>query len=134
MSAFDVLLVGVSQMERTILEHFIGENLSYAYADSPDQVSKFTKQKKPEITICDVETPGIDAREICNSLNSEADSKPCVFLSSRDLHTERRKSLLKFKNCYLTRPYSQEQLSQAVLFASGQSSNYPDDDLVQASH
>ena len=131
MSHLDILLVGVSQMERTILEGFIGEGVSFSYADSPNQISQIAKQKNPKITICDAETPGVDVRKICDSLET---SKPCVFLSSRDKDTERRKSLLKFKNCYLTRPYSEEQLSQAVLFATGQSGNYPGDDMILATH
>ena len=115
MSHLDVLLVGVSQMEQTLLENFFDEDTSFSFADTANQASLIAKEKKPEVTICDAEAPGVDIRQICNDLNTNS---PCVLLSSRDKDSERRKSLLKFKSCYLTRPYSQEQLTQAVSIAA----------------
>lgn len=113
MSMLDVLFIGVSDIEQVLLENFIDNPLQVRVANNLSQVESQLQAKKPALTICDAEIPGLDIRNLCDASLFEK----CVILSSRDKHIERRKSLLQVEERYLTRPYSQEQLNQAISVA-----------------
>jgi len=109
----DVLLVGTDATEQYILSNFLDFTSKITHANSYHQAQNILKTKKVGITICEAEIQGLDYRTLCKELVE----KPCVFVSSRDRDTERRKCLLKIQDCYLTRPYSLEQLLNAVSIA-----------------
>ncbi len=115
-TALDILFVGdhaQNKVDHILIDNFLGEHTRVRFVDSYEQAEDEFSRQPPDITICEAELRGVDVRKIC----AELVKKACVFISSRDRDSERRKCLMKIKECYLTRPYSREQLVNAVATA-----------------
>lgn len=108
----NLLYVGVDEVEQSLIEAFLGSPslLVATQASSYEQVQALVDQAQPDVAICEVERYGLDVRRICADLLD----KPCIFVSSRDRDIERRKCLLEYEDCYLTRPYSPQQFHHAL--------------------
>lgn len=112
----DVLFVGHranNEIDHILITDFLGDKAQVRFAESYEMVEDAFEKQPPDVTICEAELRGVDVRKICDDLVNKA----CVFISSRDRDSERRKCMLQVRECYLTRPYSREQLLKAVTTA-----------------
>ncbi len=107
----DILFIGNNEVDQILVEEYLRPRGGiYFSANSYEQVEQLLREYSPEVTICENDLYGVDIRKICIDLLG----KPCVFLSSRDRISERRKCMLQVRDCYLTRPYTEDQLIKAV--------------------
>ncbi len=106
----DVLFVSNNEIDEMLISGYLDTEARIRMVDTFEEVERALQEFTPSVTICEAELRGTDVRKIC----SELLEYPCVFISSRDRDSERRKCMLKLRECYLTRPYSPEQLNRAV--------------------
>ena len=106
----DILFVGVDEIEESLVTLFLETPARLHHASNLDEAKEAILNYQPQLLICEAERPGLDVRKLC----TDNDLANCIFLSSRDKDLEKRKCMLKIEDCYLTRPYSQEQLLNAV--------------------
>jgi DNA-binding response OmpR family regulator len=109
----EILFVGVDQMEASLVIQFLDITVKTEFAYSLGQAQELLSGHSYKIVICEAERRGLDVRKLFD----HQDTSSFIFLSSRDRDLEQRKSMLKIKDCYLTRPYSAEQLQKATLAA-----------------
>jgi len=110
----NALFVGVDSTERFLIEEIIGQPMHSCTVHTYNKAREVLQDKKFNIVFCEAEKKGLDAREVSNQLSAQQ----CIFVSSLDSDQERRKVLLAQKACYLTRPYSANDLFHAISVAS----------------
>ncbi len=108
-----VLFIGVNDIEEEILQAYYKDDAQFYSVRNYSELLDNYEDIKPTVTICEAEMPGMDLRLFCEKLSDV----PCIFVSSRDKDIERRKCYLRIKECYLTRPYSEEQVKKALYTA-----------------
>lgn len=112
----DYVVIGADSINQLIIENHlqdISTEPKVEFVDSYIHAEEILKSNFVGVTICEAETEGLDYRKLCK----EFTNRPCIFISSREKDEERRKCLLQYKECYLTRPYYPEQFRQAVSVA-----------------
>ena len=109
MSMLEVLFVGVSDVERILVENYLDIPIHATVANNTSQARNHLQHKASCVAIFDAEVPGLDVRKLL----SDGKFHQYIILSSRDSDIERRKSLLKSRERYLTRPYSEKQFCHA---------------------
>lgn len=74
------------------------------------------KQEKPDLIICDIMMPVLDGYGVLKAMNSNPDYVhiPFVFLSAKTEHTEVRKGMNLGADDYLTKPFTEKELLDAI--------------------
>lgn len=74
------------------------------------------KQEKPDLIICDIMMPELDGYGVLKALNSNPDYVhiPFIFLSAKTEHTEVRKGMNLGADDYLTKPFTETELLDAI--------------------
>ena len=75
--------------------------------------------QKPDVIVTDVVMPGISGFELCRQLKRtpETQTVPIVICSSKGQDIDRLWGMRQGAESYLTKPYTQDQLIQAVKMA-----------------
>lgn len=73
-------------------------------------------QEKPDLIICDIMMPEIDGYGVLKAMNSNPDFAhiPFIFLSAKTEHTEIRKGMNLGADDYLTKPFTETELLEAI--------------------
>ncbi|RYM33997.1 response regulator [Brumimicrobium glaciale] len=74
------------------------------------------KKIHPDVIICDIMMPGIDGYEVLSQLGKKSDtaSIPFIFLTAKAEKTDRRKGMRLGADDYLTKPFSDTDLIEAI--------------------
>lgn len=74
------------------------------------------KEEMPDLIICDIMMPELDGYGVLETLNSNPDFVhiPFIFLSAKTEHTEIRKGMNLGADDYLTKPFTEGELLDAV--------------------
>ncbi|MEZ4970626.1 MAG: response regulator [Flavobacteriaceae bacterium] len=74
------------------------------------------KEKLPDIIICDIMMPELDGYGVLKDLSSDERTKhiPFIFLSAKTEHKEIRKGMDMGADDYLTKPFEEEDLINAI--------------------
>jgi len=102
------------------MQQYLVSLLSDSYhcqiAANGEQGAKMATEQVPDIVICDVMLPGIDGFEVSKVLkNGEATSHiPIIMLTGRGDQDSRMHGLREHVDDYLTKPFSDEELSLRV--------------------
>lgn len=74
------------------------------------------KEKHPDIIICDIMMPEVDGYGVLQelSIHSETSLIPFIFLSAKTEHKEIRKGMELGADDYLTKPFEEEELINAI--------------------
>ncbi|MCO5232206.1 MAG: response regulator [Chitinophagales bacterium] len=77
---------------------------------------KIAKSESPDLIICDIMMPEVDGYGVLNALNQESlTSKiPFIFLTAKSEKADFRKGLSLGADDYITKPFTEEELLQAV--------------------
>lgn len=77
---------------------------------------ELVKEEKPDLIICDIMMPELDGYGVLKALNSNPDYVhiPFIFLSAKTEHTEVRKGMNLGADDYLTKPFTESELLDAV--------------------
>ena len=84
-------------------------------ADAQEALSKALAQK-PDVVVTDVVMPGMSGFELCRTLrkNPITQKVPIVICSSKNQELDRLWGMKQGADAYVTKPFTQEELLQAV--------------------
>jgi twitching motility two-component system response regulator PilH len=112
-----VLIVEDTPSEMALMSHYLRESgCMVMNATSAQEALTISAQQRPDVIVTDVVMPGMSGFELCRSLKKQpATAKvPIVICTSKNQDIDRLWGLKQGADAYLTKPYTQEQLIQAV--------------------
>jgi CheY-like chemotaxis protein/anti-sigma regulatory factor (Ser/Thr protein kinase) len=76
----------------------------------------WTQAHQPELILLDLMLPDTDGYRICEDLKLDRDTNliPIIMVTARDQHADKIHGLQVGANAYLTKPFTVEQLNQAI--------------------
>src|SRR5262245_34405266 len=76
----------------------------------------WVRQHRPDLILLDLMLPDIDGYEICHELKLDRATNliPLIMVTARVQHEDRVRGLQVGANYYLTKPFREQQLRQAV--------------------
>ena len=117
-SGYKVLVIDDSNTIRRSAEIFLkqGGHEVLLAEDGFDALSK-VNDHKPHLIFCDILMPRLDGYQTCAIIKRNADfsNVPVVMLSSKDGVFDKARGRMVGSEEYLTKPFTKEQLLQAVL-------------------
>ena len=112
-----ILVVDDSNTIRRSAELFLkqGGHDVYLAEDGIDALSK-VYEHQPDLIFCDISMPRLDGYQTCAIIkrNPKFSDVPVVMLSSKDGVFDKARGRMAGAQDYLTKPFSKEQLLQAV--------------------
>lgn len=92
-------------------------------AENGSVALEIAKREHPDIITCDFQMPVMDGFEFCRLLNEDAETTdiPIVMITGRDTTINRKKSHLLGVKAYLTKPFNNAELVDAVVKAVNES-------------
>ena len=82
-------------------------------ASGPDGL-ELAKSEAPQLIICDINMPEMDGYEVVTRLRQSSASVPFIFLTARSGRAEIRRGMNLGADDYLTKPFTREELLEAV--------------------
>jgi len=83
-------------------------------ADSGEMALPLIQQHQPDLIICDIVLTGIDGYEILTRVKQSKLKIPFIFSSAKAEKQDRQKASDLGVECYLTKPFAEEELLQSV--------------------
>jgi two-component system KDP operon response regulator KdpE len=105
-----VLVVEKDAPMRKYLKLFLtSKGYGILESDTAGRAAEITEEKRPELVLYDLMTPGMTAVEFVETVRKES-SVPIIILSSNDEQNEKIALLLSGADDYLSKPFSPEEL------------------------
>ncbi|NJM96776.1 MAG: response regulator [Phormidesmis sp. RL_2_1] len=112
-----VLVIEDGPSEMALMSHYLREE-GFSVIGAPTGQEGFDKAiaQRPDVIVTDIIMPGLSGFELCRQLKRtpETQAVPVVICSSKDQSIDRIWGLRQGANAYLTKPYTREQLIDAV--------------------
>jgi CheY-like chemotaxis protein len=117
-----VLLVDDSTEQRDLYELMLGQNFETLCASSGRQALMLAEDYQPSVVVLDICMPEMDGFEVCRRLKSDplTEGIPVIILTGIEDHV-RPKAFLAGAFAVLTKPCSQEKLTETISAAIGRS-------------
>jgi twitching motility two-component system response regulator PilH len=118
-----ILVVDDTPSEMELLSHYLREGgYSVISAVTAKEALEKAVELKPDIIVTDVVMPGMSGFELCRSLRKHPDTKkvPIIICTSKGQDFDRLWGMRQGANMYITKPFSREQLIQAVQSVGGE--------------
>lgn len=112
-----VLVVEDMPSELALMSRQLQESgCSVLRATSAQDALKMAVQHPPDVVITDIVMPGMSGFELCRNLKKQPATAhiPIVICTSKNQDIDRLWGLKQGADAYLTKPYTQAQLIQAV--------------------
>lgn len=119
-----VLIVEDTPSEMELMSHYLRESgCMVMNATSAQQALELAAKQRPDVIVTDVVMPGMSGFELCRSLKKQPETAtvPIVICTSKNQDIDRLWGMKQGADAYLTKPYTQEQLVQAVRSVMGRS-------------
>ncbi len=116
-SAVTVLVVEDTPSEMELMSHYLREGgFSVIAAPSGQEGMDQAIAQQPDVIVTDVVMPGISGFELCRKLkrNPQTQAVPVVICSSKKQRIDRLWGMKQGATAYLTKPYTRDQLVQAI--------------------
>lgn len=115
-----VLVVDDSLSELALISTYLTES-GYSVimaTDAKEALSKAIAQK-PDAIVTDLVMPGMSGLELCRSLKNHPDTEnlPVVACTSKTQDIDRFWAMKQGINVYVTKPFTQEQIANAVRYS-----------------
>jgi CheY-like chemotaxis protein len=117
-----VLLVDDSTEQRDLYQLMLGQNFETLSASSGRQALMIAEDYQPSVVVLDICMPEMDGFEVCRRLKSDplTEGIPVIILTGIEDHV-RPKAFLAGAFAVLTKPCSQEKLTETISAAIGRS-------------
>lgn len=86
------------------------ENYEVTTADNGPSVIKLVKNEHFDLIILDIMLPDMDGITVCETIRTQHNDVPIMFLSARNTGTDRVEGLKKGGDDYMTKPFNLEEL------------------------
>lgn len=118
-----VLLVEDTASERQLMTQYLQE-AGHLIVDASNGTEALQKLESttPAVIVTDVVMPGMSGLELCRNLKKNPSTKdiPIVACSSKDQDLDKMWAMKQGVNVYVTKPYSKEDIVNAVSSLIGQ--------------
>lgn len=112
-----VLVVDDTPSELELMSHYLRESgcMVINAMSAKDALSK-AAQQQPDVIVTDVVMPGMSGYELCRKLKQQPETAhvPIVICTSKNHDIDRLWGMKQGADAYVTKPYTQAQLVQAV--------------------
>jgi CheY-like chemotaxis protein len=117
-----VLLVDDSTEQRDLYQLMLGQDFETLSASSGRQALMIAEDYQPSVVVLDICMPEMDGFEVCRRLKSDplTEGIPVIILTGIEDHV-RPKAFLAGAFAVLTKPCSQEKLTETISAAIGRS-------------
>ena len=112
-----VLVVEDTPSERELMSHYLRKSgCMVINATSAKEALAKAAQQKPDVIVTDVVMPGMSGFELCRSLKKKPETAhvPIIICSSKNQDIDRLWGMKQGADAYLTKPYTLDQLVQAI--------------------
>ncbi|MEM1308662.1 MAG: response regulator [Cyanobacteria bacterium P01_H01_bin.153] len=112
-----VLVVEDTPSEMELMSHYLrASGCVVMSATSAQQALNMAAQQRPDVIVTDVVMPGMSGFELCRSIKKEPATAnvPIVICTSKNQDIDRLWGMRQGADAYVTKPYTQEELVQAV--------------------
>ncbi|WP_309732104.1 response regulator [Chamaesiphon sp. OTE_75_metabat_556] len=112
-----VLVVEDSQSERELITLYLEQNnYQVIAANNAEDGMELAAKQQPDVIITDITMEGINGFEFCRLLKVYPDTEkiPVIACTARDRELDRMWGQKQGIDLYITKPYSQEELIQAI--------------------
>jgi twitching motility two-component system response regulator PilH len=117
-----VLIVEDTPSEMELMSHYLRESgCRVMNATSAQEALAIAAKQPPDVIVTDVVMPGMSGFELCRSLKKQPETAtvPIVICTSKNQDIDRLWGMKQGADAYLTKPYTQAQLVQAVRSVMG---------------
>lgn len=114
---FTVLVVEDAPSERALMTHYLSESgYSVLSATSAQEALNKASKEPIDVIVTDILMPDVSGFELCRSLKRHPQTAqvPIVICTSKNQDIDRLWGLKQGADAYLTKPFTQTQLVQAV--------------------
>jgi two-component system, chemotaxis family, response regulator PixH len=112
-----VLVVEDSQSERELITLYLEQNnYQVISANNAEDGMELAAKQQPDVIITDITMEGINGFEFCRLLKVYPDTEkiPIIACTARDRELDRMWGQKQGIDLYITKPYTQEELVQAI--------------------
>ena len=112
-----VLIVEDSPSELELMSYYLANSgYNIIKATGGKEAFEIARTSKPDIIVTDIVMPGMSGFELCRCLKRNPDTKkvPIVVCTSKNQEIDRLWGIRQGADVYLTKPYSREQLLNAI--------------------
>ena len=112
-----VLVVEDTPSEMELMVHYLrSSGCSVMSAATAHDAITLATQQRPDVVVTDVVMPGMSGFELCRKLKKQPETAdvPVVICTSKNQDIDRLWGMKQGADAYLTKPYTQDQLIQAV--------------------
>jgi CheY-like chemotaxis protein len=101
---------------RNLITSVLSKDYQVIQASSGTEALKLVRQEHPDLVIMDILMPGMDGLTVCTQLKADPSTAkiPVVMLTIIDYELNRRFAENLGADGYLTKPFTADQLRQAV--------------------
>lgn len=113
-----ILVVEDTPSEMELMVHYLRDSgCTVICAITAQDALEKAAQHPPDVIVSDVVMPGMSGFELCRSLKKQPATAhvPIVLCTSKNQDIDRLWGMRQGADAYLTKPYTREQLVQAVL-------------------
>ncbi|MBW4460933.1 MAG: response regulator [Nodosilinea sp. WJT8-NPBG4] len=113
-----ILVVEDTPSEMELMVHYLRDSgCTVICAVTAQEALEKAAQHSPDVIVSDVVMPGMSGFELCRSLKKQPATAhvPIVLCTSKNQDIDRLWGMRQGADIYLTKPYTREQLVQAVL-------------------
>ncbi|MBD2110962.1 MULTISPECIES: response regulator transcription factor [Cyanophyceae] len=113
-----ILVVEDTPSEMELMVHYLRDSgCTVICAITAQEALEKAAQHSPDVIVSDVVMPGMSGFELCRSLKKQPATAhvPIVLCTSKNQDIDRLWGMRQGADIYLTKPYTREQLVQAVL-------------------
>jgi len=115
-----VMVVEDTASERELICNYLREGgfQVVSAVDGQEGLQKF-EQAQPQVVVTDLVMPGMSGLEMCRAIKKTAQKVPVIACTSKNSDLDRMWGMKQGINLYLTKPFSREELLQAVRSMAG---------------
>ncbi len=113
-----ILVVEDTPSELELMVHYLRDSgCTVISAVTAQEAMEKAAQHRPDVIITDVVMPGMSGFELCRNLKKQPETAhvPIVICTSKNQDIDRLWGMKQGANAYLTKPYTRDQLVQAVM-------------------
>ena len=113
-----ILVVEDTPSEMELMVHYLRDSgCTVICAVTAQEALEKSAHQPPDVIVSDVVMPGMSGFELCRSLKKQPATAhvPIVLCTSKDQDIDRLWGMRQGADAYLTKPYTRDQLVQAVL-------------------
>ncbi|NMF84773.1 response regulator [Nodosilinea sp. P-1105] len=112
-----ILVVEDTPSEMELMVHYLRDSgCTVISAATAQEALDKAAQHHPDVIVTDVVMPGMSGFELCRSLKKQSETAhvPIVICTSKNQDIDRLWGMRQGADAYLTKPYTRDQLIQAV--------------------